>query len=145
MINSNGIEKYLCGMQYAEHEYIPGICNIGRQEIARRYRTAYVGLVLCGILIVLLEAVHVHSSWRLILFFPAVLIFSGFLQARQRFCLAYGWWGVFSVKGYRKTTRVAEPEFLRADRRMAVMLTAKVVAGAILITGCYYLIGKVLD
>jgi hypothetical protein len=134
-------------MQYErrEPEYIPGTCNIGRQEVARRYRAMFAGLVISALWVLCIEWWQMHRAWKLTLFFPALLITSGFLQATHKFCLAYGWRGVFSVRGYRKAEKVTDPEFIRADRKMALMLTGQVVLAAVAITLCYYFMKDLFD
>ena len=134
-------------MQYDDQktEYVPGTCNIGPQEIARRYRTAVAGLVLSVLFIMIVEASDVPGSMRLLIFFPALLITSGIIQAMYRFCLAYGWRGVFSVKEYRTPQRITDPAYLRADRKMAVRQAIRVVLAASGIAVCYYLLAKLVE
>ncbi len=121
-------------------EYIPGSCNIGAEEIARRYRVGYIGLALSILLILIIEGLDFHKFYRLSLCVPIALSLTGFVQATQRFCFAYGIRGVFSVKGMRDLTSVANAEYLRQDRNMALGIIAKVVFGSILITAIYFLL-----
>lgn len=121
-------------------EYIPGTCNIGRAEVANRYRKGYIGLVASIFLIAIIELFQLPPVWRLLLVFPAALAFTGFLQARQKFCLAYGFAGVFGMRGYRKTSRIADPAFLREDRKMAWSLVFKIAMGTIIVVTLYYCI-----
>lgn len=122
-----------------ETDYIPGTCNIGTQEIARRYRIGFIGVFLTVILIIMIEMMEVHRLWRLTVIAPVAFSLTGFVQAKQRFCLAYGFSGVFSVKGMRQLTKVRDHAFLKQDRQMATLLVARVVIGTCLITLLYYL------
>jgi hypothetical protein len=76
--------------------YRPGVCNIGPAEIARRRRVGHVGLAASVILLVVLVLAGLPAWTRLLVAIPAVLAASGYLQARLRFCAAFGWRGVFN-------------------------------------------------
>jgi hypothetical protein len=92
------------------------------------------------ILISIIELLQLPPGSRLLLLFPAALAFTGFLQARQKFCLAYGFAGVFGMRGYRKTSRITDPAFLREDRKMAWSLVLKIAIGTIIVVTIYYCI-----
>ena len=124
--------------QTAEPEYVPGICNIGVEETRRRYRYAYVGLLLSLLLILFLEGFAMDRLWRLLLCLPVALSLTGFVQATQRFCLRYGLLGVFSVKEMRKRTHVTEESDRQQDRKTAMKIVFKIFMGTILLTLLYY-------
>lgn len=133
---------YLCPMieNKIEPDYIPGTCNIGKEEIARRYRIGFIGVFLTIILVVLIELMDVHRLWRLAVIAPVAFSLTGFVQAKQRFCLAYGFSGVFSIKGMRQLTKVRDDTFLKQDRQMAMILVARVAIGTGIITMLYYIL-----
>jgi len=65
----------------------------------------------------------VPRGWRSVLFLPAVLGASGFLQAAFHFCANYGWRGVFNVKdAVGETQRITDPAFRKQDRRKALVI-----------------------
>jgi len=121
-------------------DYIPGECNIGREEIARRYRIGYFGVILAVIVILIIGVAGLPRDARFLLVFPVALALTGFLQATSKFCLAYGLKGVFSTKGLRQISRVTESDARRADRRTALSMIAIVGGGSIAITLIYYFI-----
>lgn len=121
-------------------EYIPGTCNIGPQEVSGRYRVGFVGLLLTAVLIVLVETLDVHPLWRFSIAAPVAWSLTGFVQAMHRFCFAYGFSGVFSVKGLRQITKIRDDEFLKQDRKMALRLVSIVIIGTGIITILYYLL-----
>lgn len=124
--------------QTGETEYKPGVCNIGPEEIQRRYRYGYWGVLLCLVLILVIEGFHIERTWRLLLCLPAGVSFTGLLQARQRFCLIYGLRGVFSVKGLRMISKVTGDVFHQQDRHTAITLVVKIATGTVLVTLLYY-------
>jgi hypothetical protein len=111
--------------------YRAGACNIGPREIARRRRTGHVGIaaaLLGGAALVGLDA----PAWsRTLLFVPAAVGASGYIQAATRFCANYGWRGVFNFgeAGHDRVTDVADAAARAADRRKA--LGIGVASGAI--------------
>lgn len=121
--------------------YLPGACNIGPAEIRYRMRYGYVALAIACVLVVALELAGGPRALRFLLVFPLGVAIAGFVQARMRFCLAYGWRGVFSINGRRQLQHVQDREALRADRRTALRIMAIVVTGSVSVTAAFYLLG----
>jgi len=71
-------------------EYIAGSCNIGKGEIRRRQSVALVGLFLVFFSASTILGTEQSRSVRLSIFLPAMIFAVGFIQARKKFCLAYG-------------------------------------------------------
>ena len=113
-------------------------CNIGPEETARRRRVGYVGLGLSLVWIAAGELFDLGPVFRLMLIFPAGIAFSGFLQARARFCMAYGARGVASLAGLQQFSRSADPY---GDKRRARVMLGQVVLYSALVAGLYGLIG----
>ena len=113
-------------------EYVPGVCNIGPAEIARRRRTGFAGTIATAALLGVLLAVHAPPPLRLVLFLPAAVAASGFLQAWLRFCAGFGWLGVFNFRDVGTTEAVASAEARRRDRLMAARIgLASAIVGAV--------------
>jgi hypothetical protein len=100
-------------------DYRPGVCNIGPAEIARRRRTGVIGTIATVVLLAILVAVHAPTPLRLLLFVPAAVAASGFLQAWLRFCAGFGWLGVFNFGELGGTQTVADAAARLPDRLMA--------------------------
>jgi len=107
-----------------EAGYAPGRCNIGAAEIDRRRRFGHLGLLASIALLLILVAADASREARLLLFFPAAGSAIGYLQARLRFCAAFGLLGVFNFGALGRGERVADPAALRRDRRSAVAIVA---------------------
>ena len=76
---------------------------------------------------ILLAAVLIIDapSWvRLVLFLPAAVAASGYLQAHFRFCADYGWRGVFNFgdAGHDRVSPVGDPAARVQDRRRAALI-----------------------
>ena len=54
----------------SDNHYIPGACNIGREEIKRRKMATIFSAVLTIAVIVLLLTLDTNKVWRLMLFIP---------------------------------------------------------------------------
>jgi hypothetical protein len=106
-------------------DYVAGSCNIGPSEIHRRYQVAITGGVLYTILAIALIATDQGSSTRLIAFAPAMLASVGFIQARNRFCFAYGLMGVFNFDLAGDVKKIKDPAALKADRANALKIILK--------------------
>lgn len=115
-------------------EYISGACNIGPSEIKRRQQGAVVGGVLFLLTAILFIATNASTSTRLISFIPAMLFAVGVIQSRRKFCVAYGFMGVFSFEKIGATTKVKVNQELAADRKYAVKLLLQSVLAAAVLT-----------
>lgn len=104
----------------AQTGYIPGVCNINRAEIAYRRKAGYFGLGLYVIIAIALFALGVSRWARLILFVPAFIAAIGFLQAKNKFCVAYGAAGQQNaVDGSPKAQSVTEQAAIAKDKARA--------------------------
>lgn len=115
-------------------EYISGACNIGPSEIKRRQQGAVIGGVLFLLTAILFIATNASTATRLISFIPAMLFAVGVIQARRKFCVAYGFLGVFSFEKIGATTKVKVNQELVADRKYAVKLLLQSVLAAAVLT-----------
>lgn len=106
-------------------DYVAGSCNIGPSEIHRRYQVAITGGVLYSLLAIFLIASDQSTSTRLIAFAPAMLASVGFIQARNRFCFAYGLMGVFNFDTAGDVKKIKNPAALKADRTNALKIIGK--------------------
>ncbi len=100
-------------------QYVPGTCNIGPAEIARRMRIGHLGLAATVLLGVVLLALGAAAPWRLLLALPATAGAAGYLQARARFCFDYGFRGVYNFDALGHHQRVAAEQARAQDRRRA--------------------------
>jgi hypothetical protein len=110
-------------------QYMPGACNIGPAEIARRRRVGHAGVIATVALAAALLALDAAPAWRLLLALPASLAAAGYLQAWLRFCADFGWRGVYNFGTLGHQERVAAEEARAQDRRRALLVGA--ASGAI--------------
>ncbi len=96
--------------------YLPGVCNIGPAEIARRRRAGHVGLGAAIVLLGGLVAVGAPPPSRLLVALPAAIAASGYLQARFRFCAGFGSRGIYNFGELGQTVQVEDADALRRDR-----------------------------
>ena len=111
-------------------EYIPGVCNIGPAEIARRRHAGWIGVVTSAVFLLIFIFFHIPPLYRLIIFFPASLAATGFLQAYFHFCAGFGSKGIYNVmKPVGVTETVQQEEFRAKDRKKAhqIMLFSVVI------------------
>jgi ABC-type phosphate/phosphonate transport system permease subunit len=115
-----------------EIQYVPGVCNIGPAEVGRRRTLGWLGLIATVALLVLLHWRHLGRNWDLLVFIPAFLSASGFLQARFHFCTGYAARGVYNFGRPGQSRAVPDEQSKRVDRRLGnrLMLYAFVIAAA---------------
>lgn len=121
-------------------EYIPGSCNIGKGEIRRRQLVALIGIFLTFSSATALLATNQSRTNRLSIFIPALIFSIGFVQARSKFCLAYGLAGTFNFERIGKISRVQSVQDRKADRKTAFIILLKSAALAALITAIFFIL-----
>jgi hypothetical protein len=104
-------------------DYQPGVCNIGRAEIARRKQAGWIGTIATVVLWLVLILLHVSAVWRLMLFVTAFIAAIGFLQAHMHFCAGFGFRGVFNLGPKAGRVKKVQEEFRRRDRMRALQIT----------------------
>lgn len=114
--------------------YIPGSCNLGKEEVRRRQLVAILGLVLSVSTFVGLVGSDAPASARWGMFIPLMVFSIGFIQSRRKFCLAYGFMGTFNLGKLGDLSRVQSPEDRKADRKTALSIMLQSAALALLLT-----------
>jgi hypothetical protein len=122
------------------NQYIPGTCNLGKDEIRSRQIVALFGLFLTISSVIGILAADQGRSVRFSIFIPAMIFSVGFVQSRSKFCLAYGLAGTFNFERLGKISRVASVEDRRADRKTAIIILLKAAALAALITVVFFVL-----
>ena len=119
-------------------EYRPGVCNIGPAEVARGRRSGMLGIGAALALAAALFLVGAPTAARWLVGLPLAGGVAGLLQARLRFCAAYGATGTRNFGALGEAERVDDPAARRADRaKSAAILLA---AGAIGLAGALALV-----
>ena len=101
-------------------EYVAGSCNIGKGEVRRRQTVALIGLFLIFFSASTILGTEQSRSVRLSIFLPAMIFAVGFIQARKKFCLAYGLAGTFNFGKLGSITKVQSEADKKADRKTAI-------------------------
>ncbi len=123
-----------------QNQYIPGTCNIGAAENAKRKRTGWLGLLITIAIFALLAYSGAPRIWRLLTFVPAALSATGFLQARMHFCAYFGLRGLFNFGAAGKEETVEQKEFRRQDRKKAVLIILySIIVGLAAAVLAYYI------
>jgi hypothetical protein len=120
--------------------YIPGVCNINKEEIAYRKKVGAYGKVISLVLatmLVLLDASHIL---RVLLFFPFVISALGFLQAQEKFCVNYGANGKQNAKDGGKITKIKDSLSLKKDKKKTQEIYIKAITISALSTAIVIII-----
>lgn len=97
-------------------DYIAGVCNIGTAEVRQRLIVSFVGLGFALAAAAGLLSADAPRAARWGVLIPLLVWSVGLVQARHRFCVAYGILGTFNFGKLGKLSRVNDPSFRRADR-----------------------------
>lgn len=121
-------------------EYVPGVCNIGPAEIAKRRRAGWKGAVATVAVWAVLAAIDAPPAVRLLTFIPAVMAAAGFLQAAMHFCAYFGFASLLNFGPEAgQTDTVTEAAFRRKDRVKAWQILGYSVAIGLAVAGAAYL------
>ena len=119
-------------MSQTSSGYLPGVCNIGSREITRRRAVGIAALVFALISgYTLYAADDLTKSARWGVFFPLFVSAIGFIQARNKFCLAYGLAGTLNFGKIGDMERVFDADSKKSDRRkaVAILIQSAIIAG----------------
>jgi hypothetical protein len=119
-------------------QYIPGTCNIGKAEIRRRQLVALLGAIATIFGAISIGNKYTSHTPRIWLFIPALVFAIGWIQSKKKFCLAYGYMGVFNFNTGRDTNKVISQDDLKADRATAFSILTQAIVLAFAITGMIY-------
>jgi hypothetical protein len=104
--------------------YRAGACNIGKDEINRRWRFGHAALVSAVILFGALLVADAAPIVRALVGVPAAVAAACYLEAYLKFCIRFGWLGRFNFGSYGATQRVTDGAARSADRRRSLLLSA---------------------
>jgi hypothetical protein len=122
-------------------EYIPGVCNIGKAEMRKRFVIGRNATIACLVFFGICVAFRIAPPWRLLLFFPATVAAIGFLQYAMHFCARFGLGGVFNFgPNVGRTDTIEQAEFRRQDRRKALeIIGLSLLIGAVVTAAAYFI------
>jgi hypothetical protein len=120
--------------------YLPGTCNIGKAEIRQRWVVSLIGLGFAISSAVGLIAAGAPQAARLGVFLPLMVWATGMVQARKKFCMAYGLAGTFGLTGLGKISRVTDPALRRMDRIAALRILLQSAVWAAAVTAAFVLL-----
>ncbi len=122
-----------------EQKYIPGVCNIGPAERARRRQAGLFGILTSIVLIVTLIAIGAPRGWRLLLIIPLTAAALGYLQDYFHFCVGFGLKGLYNVINSVGTTdNITLAKYRAADRRKAfTILYLSLAMGTVIALLCF--------
>lgn len=118
----------------SEASYQPGVCNIGGAEVARRKQVSLLGGILYLVSAVALVSLELSQTMRALVFIPALIFAIGYIQSRKKFCLAFGLMGTFNFGGLGEMSKVASPEALAIDRKVAISILGQALVLALAMT-----------
>ncbi len=120
-------------MADTQDAYVPGVCNINRAEIAYRRKAGYVGLGISLVLAIVLFGLGLSRWYRLVLFVPLFIAAIGFLQAKNKFCVAYGANGQQNAaEGSAKASKVSDQAAQAKDKHRARTINVQAALLALL-------------
>ncbi|HTY12131.1 MAG TPA: hypothetical protein VMF88_13810 [Bacteroidota bacterium] len=127
-------------MAEIQTEYIPGKCNIGPGEIARRRNFGLAALVVLFVSLGGLMLARVNPLWRLFIIFPAASVASGFLQAYFHFCSGYARIGAYNFGEPGERHDVEDEASKAKDRKKGNQITLyAVIFGAMVALAAAFL------
>jgi len=112
-------------------QYTPGVCNIGTGEIRRRQLVAIIGYAIALASFVTMISTNAAHSARWGLYLPLLVGSIGFVQARKKFCLAYGFMGTFNFGKLGHVSKVQSVADKKQDRITALTILLQAAALAL--------------
>ncbi len=124
----------------ANNKYIPGVCNIGKDEIRLRRNNMILMAAISIVLIAGLLVFDVHKLWRLSLLPFATNFAVGYQQIRNKFCVFFGMKGLFNFGDAGPRFTVEQEEMRKLDQAKARRMILNAVIFGVIITYISYLL-----
>ena len=94
------------------------MCNINKAEVAYRKKAMWAGVGISAVLLIALVALSAPVLTRLLLFVPIYVAAIGYLQVKNKFCVAYGSSGKQNAsEGSDVATTIEDNAALAADKK----------------------------
>lgn len=130
----------------SETNYIPGICNINRAEIAYRKRAMWSGIA--GSAAVLFLLITLNTPWWVtagVLFLPVYIACIGYLQVKNKFCVSYGATGrQHADENGEPVQSISDIEALRADRAKTLRMNVQATFASVVIIVAATMVAELL-
>jgi len=120
--------------------YVPGVCNIGKNEIRKRYALAVVGFAVAAVFSYAVLSYGL-PRWALLLsFLPLMMGFEGFYQGYLKFCAGFAAAGIYDFAGSGGSrNKVANHESHTKDMGKAMRIHAYSIASCVIVAVIIYL------
>jgi hypothetical protein len=127
-----------------QDSYRPGVCNIGKNEIRKRYATGFVGLTIAGVLVYVIAQFSLPIWSLLVCFFPLFVGAEGLLQGYYKFCAGFASRSIFDFSGsINEKGKVTDKEAHNLDTQKARRISLYSFVIAAVATTIIYLAGAV--
>lgn len=94
------------------------MCNINKAEVAYRKKAMWFGIAVSAIVFAVMVGFALPVVVRILLFVPIYIAAIGYLQVKNKFCVAYGASGKQNAnEGSDAALEVAEAEAKTADKK----------------------------
>jgi hypothetical protein len=122
-------------------EYKPGVCNIGKNEIKKRYALAVVAFIISALVAYSVLLLNWPRLTLFISFIPLVMCFEGFYQGYFKFCAGFAAAGKYDFTGSGNSkNKVADQESHKKDLRKAKQIHLYSIITAAIISIIIYLV-----
>jgi hypothetical protein len=121
-----------------KYTYIPGVCNIGPDEIKKRMIAGWSGLVIAILYWGAFIIFTIPKEWALLIFLPVMMSAVGFLQAHMHFCVYFGFANLFNFGDVGKTDSVSQAEYRKKDRKKAWQIVSYAILVSLVTTFVAY-------
>ncbi len=114
--------------------YKPGVCNIGKNEIKKRYLFGIEGFVLFFFVVLVTRFYPLQFSF-LFLFISSLVGFEGIFQGHFRFCATFGLLGIYDFRGTsNEHGGVIKDKDRKKDVKAAILIHVYSLIGTVIIT-----------
>ncbi|WP_455142901.1 hypothetical protein [Candidatus Hodarchaeum mangrovi] len=129
--------------------YQSGSCNIGEVEIQQRKRIGMIGLIISSVFYffhIIFSFFSGYSPlWGILIFPPSLIMTIGFVQARERFCAAFGLTNRYNLTDkLHLTLEVTDEDSKKRDRIKSYWIILKSTLYALAISTSAIIISFIL-
>lgn len=121
--------------------YVPGVCNIGKTEIRKRYAIAVAGFAIAAFASFIVIFYHMPRWMLLLNFIPLMVGFEGFYQGYLKFCAGFAAAGVYDFTGSGGSrNKVTNPDSRSKDLGKAMQIHVYSFVSMTIVTAIIYFV-----
>lgn len=117
-----------------DSKYVPGVCNIGKDEIRVRRNAGLTSLLTLAVFIFLLRVLDLPSILQYGIFIGIYAVAINYFQVSNQFCVNFGSREIFNFEDRGEKNRIENDLARKLDRQKVIKMNLRAALAGIILT-----------